>query len=256
MKIKNLEITTKVGCSNMCNHCPQEMLIREYARISNKRYMTIKTFSECLEKVDTDVNIGFTGFSEPFLNTRTFRMIEIANQRNPVYISTTLEGLNLSDIEFLESINFTQFAVHLPSKTGDNIPTHDAYLEVLRAVIDSDIPNKSYHYHGQELHPRVSFVNAKRAGTHSRAGNIKDIKTKQKSGPVRCVRNFAHPVLLPNGDISLCCMDYGLKHIIGNLLDQSVEEIYSSDKFRSSVEASKRNGGSICHRCSAYGAKA
>ena len=31
--------------------------------------------------------------------------------------------------------------------------------------------------------------------------------------------------LLPNGDVSLCCMDYGLDNIIGNLDQQSYEDV-------------------------------
>jgi len=31
--------------------------------------------------------------------------------------------------------------------------------------------------------------------------------------------------LLPNGDISLCCMDYSLDHILGNLFTQEYDEI-------------------------------
>ena len=40
-----------------------------------------------------------------------------------------------------------------------------------------------------------------------------------------CVENLYHNVLMPNGDVSLCCMDYGLDNIIGNLDNQSYEEV-------------------------------
>jgi len=44
-----------------------------------------------------------------------------------------------------------------------------------------------------------------------------------------CIEKLYHNVVLPNGDVSLCCMDYGLEHIIGNLLDQSYEEVIPRD---------------------------
>ena len=31
--------------------------------------------------------------------------------------------------------------------------------------------------------------------------------------------------MLPNGDVSLCCMDYSLSYIIGNMFEQEYEEI-------------------------------
>lgn len=32
----NLEITNKIGCSNMCEYCPQEKLIYEYQKNEKK----------------------------------------------------------------------------------------------------------------------------------------------------------------------------------------------------------------------------
>ena len=40
-----------------------------------------------------------------------------------------------------------------------------------------------------------------------------------------CLEKLYHNVMLPNGDVSLCCMDYGLEHILGNLFEQSYDEI-------------------------------
>jgi radical SAM protein with 4Fe4S-binding SPASM domain len=203
--------------------------------------------------VPSDVNIGFTGFGEPFLNKRAIKMIEIAAERNPVYISTTLAGLDIEDIPKLEAIDFTYFAVHLPSESGDNIPVQP---ELVRAVMESGIINQSYHYHGERVHPDLSFAPAKRTQTHSRAGNVDYIKDGERTGPVRCRRGFAHPVLLPNGDLAICCMDYGLKHIIGNLLEQDIDEIYTGKAFWDFIKTTKQNRGSLCHKCKAYGASA
>jgi hypothetical protein len=40
-----------------------------------------------------------------------------------------------------------------------------------------------------------------------------------------CIEDLYHNVVLPNGDVSLCCMDYGLKHILGNIYEQEYEDI-------------------------------
>ena len=46
-------------------------------------------------------------------------------------------------------------------------------------------------------------------------------------GPTTCGldEKLYHNVLLPNGDLSLCCMDYNLEHILGNLYEQEYEDI-------------------------------
>lgn len=51
----------------------------------------------------------------------------------------------------------------------------------------------------------------------SRAGNL--FETKRKEGNLKCsVSNYDNNVMMPNGDVYLCCMDYSLKHKLGNLL--------------------------------------
>tara|TARA_Y100000004_G_C8744929_1_gene339909 strand:- start:217 stop:609 length:393 start_codon:yes stop_codon:yes gene_type:complete len=40
-----------------------------------------------------------------------------------------------------------------------------------------------------------------------------------------CIEELYHNVMLPNGDVSLCCMDYGLKHILGNMFTQEYEDV-------------------------------
>jgi len=51
----------------------------------------------------------------------------------------------------------------------------------------------------------------------SRAGNL--FETKRKDGDLKCsASNYDNNVMMPNGDVYLCCMDYSLKHKLGNLL--------------------------------------
>jgi len=40
-----------------------------------------------------------------------------------------------------------------------------------------------------------------------------------------CIEDLYHNVVLPNGDVSLCCMDYGLTHIIGNIFTEEYTDI-------------------------------
>ncbi len=40
-------------------------------------------------------------------------------------------------------------------------------------------------------------------------------------------KRLKQPVLLGNGDLNICCMDYGLRSIMGNLTERKINEIYS-----------------------------
>ena len=102
---------------------------------------------------------------------------------------------------------------------------------------------------GPELHPSIKhiFASAPYYQMYSRAGNLhreallkpqlvtlKDrwnaIEHADKNRTCGCDEHLYHNVLLPNGDVSLCCMDYGLEHIIGNLYEQSYEDIIPQDQ--------------------------
>ena len=44
-----IEITTKIGCPNMCYYCPQTKLITQY---TTKKEMTIDDFKSYLTKIN------------------------------------------------------------------------------------------------------------------------------------------------------------------------------------------------------------
>jgi len=74
----------------------------------------------------------------------------------------------------------------------------------------------------------------------SRAGNLENVKgiwavNGRKHGKVRCITSMGNclnnNVLLPNGDVVLCCMDYGLKHILGNLILSDYPSLFTGEEF-------------------------
>lgn len=48
--------------------------------------------------------------------------------------------------------------------------------------------------------------------------------------PVSCgfTPFYDHNVLLPNGDLVICCMDYSIKHKIGNLIEGDCFSLFAS----------------------------
>lgn len=60
-----------------------------------------------------------------------------------------------------------------------------------------------------------------------------------------------HNVLLPDGRMVLCSNDWGMKHILGNLLDQSYQDIIQGKEaqYVRSVMKKKENGFIICKKC-------
>tara|TARA_Y100000356_G_C11258564_1_gene291903 strand:+ start:1765 stop:2763 length:999 start_codon:yes stop_codon:yes gene_type:complete len=144
-----LEITTKIGCSNMCEYCPQDVLVKTYKKnIHNKRLtnrydandskwldkllvseytsgdrnrktmMSLNDFKLALSTIPTEVDIHFAGYTEAFENPECIDMVEHSvSKGHSTGVNTTLVGVKKSDLDRLSKLNFKHFHVHLPSAT-------------------------------------------------------------------------------------------------------------------------------------------
>ena len=244
-----LEITTvipKGGCVVDCVFCPQKILKKSY---NDHRFMTLAEFKTLIDKVPTEIRITFSGFIEPWMNKHCSDMLLYAhNKGHRVSVFTTGIGMNLKDVEKIKDVPFCGgpnggFTLHLPD--DENFAKHpitDKYLNVLAALRDATISNFMTMSMGN-IHESVKsmFSNVPTYEMWSRAGNLMGeaqlkpellnvmdrVKSTYQPGDVTCgcIEDLYHNILLPNGDVSLCCMDYGLDHILGNLYDDSYENI-------------------------------
>jgi len=243
-----IEITTKIGCRNSCAYCPQDTLIKAYRARANMLEMSLDLFKRCLEKVPAEIDVHFCGMCEPWLNPECTEMVLYAYKKgHKIFVLTTLTGMNLSDVDLLKTCSFEMFDIHLPSENGfENIKIDDQYLEVLEKISKSNI-NVTYHTHAgttppsvrQKIKNAVPILPLLARVTPSRDGSaFKPFETKasispqnRRRGAIRCTRNLNLPVLLPNGDVVLCCMDYGLKHVLGNLISGDYNSLFRSAEF-------------------------
>ncbi|MBN1689001.1 MAG: SPASM domain-containing protein [Candidatus Omnitrophica bacterium] len=255
-----IAVTTKIGCKVGCNYCPQGMLVRAYRKKDENLTMSTDTFKICVDRVPSHVFIHFAGMSEPWLNPHCTEMLLYANEKgHPIRVFTTLVDMPASDIAKIEHIPFEAFEVHLPSAEGaENIPVDEKYLATLRALEESKI-KAEYHVHGKSIHPEVKKVVGAIAHwtVFSRAQNLtgeeRVFSTKRRRrGEIGC-RRLDYNVLLPNGDVLVCCMDYGMKHVIGNLLSCSYEDLFRSAEFKRIKKGFREEPeDTLCRYCDTY----
>ena len=115
------------------------------------------------------------------------------------------------------------------------------YLETLNAIINGNIHNCDFMTMGT-LPKQVEKMISKRISPTkmvSRAGNLRSqsgIKIPSRlMGVIRCRscgELFNHNVLLPNGDVVLCCYDFGLQHILGNLIKSDYDSLFTGETFQ------------------------
>ena len=76
-----------------------------------------------------------------------------------------------------------------------------------------------------------------------------------KTGPIIygslfCKNKFNSNIMLPNCDVVLCCMDYGLECPLGNLLEIEYESLFTSDTHNKVLKASLTEEECfICRKC-------
>jgi MoaA/NifB/PqqE/SkfB family radical SAM enzyme len=266
MREQHLEITTMVGCRVACVYCPQDKISHRY--FGADRMMKFDEFQIYLEHVPKNVVIHFTGFAEPFLNPRCTDMIEYAARRgHRIYVSTTLAGTTPDDVRRLSKLKYYEFQVHMPSDEKlMNLSINDEYFSLLADLVGAGIIT-DFHFHGNAVHPAVGawlrqhHVDIGKSAIYDRAGNLNVKKAKARtstpvekatraSGKLRCDRIY-QSVLLPNGDVVLCCMDWSAEYVLGNLKKDRFEDLYRSETFRRVLRGLKRpDSDLLCWRCS------
>ena len=256
-----LEITTMAGCPLMCTYCPQDKLKKSY---SGDKYLSLENFRRILEKVPPHVRIDFSGMSEPWANPACSEMLELTLMRGyRVTIYTTLYGME--DPERVAALivehapQIQTICLHLPD-LNDNMlgwRPKEYWFKAFETIVNTRFPRLEAMTMDAEgrLHPELERFKLRLPAWQaiSRAGSLSTEKPVQMTpahkSKVMCASTpfYDHNVLLPNGDVVLCCMDYGLKHRIGNLLQQEYRTMFQSEEL---VRIKKINMTAGFDRCS------
>lgn len=268
-KVPKLEITATMGCKINCKYCPQKDLLHSYYKENKNRcsQMKLEDYKACINKMPIETIITFSGFVEPFLHPHAVEMMEYAHQRGHyIELFTTLEGMSLEDLERIKNIPFINVVLHTPDIYNyAKITVNEQYWEVLDKMLDlKKLNGRSFIDEANcQSEPTKEFIKfaSERIEVKSelidRAGNLNDVNLKSiqnVNGKIYCARSTKqnHWVLLPDGSVSLCCMDFGLKHIMGNLLKQSYEDILKNHEYLKIRKAMITEDNSIlCRSCTA-----
>ena len=230
---RKLEITPKIGCPNNCEYCPQDVLIRAY---SGNTMMSLEQFKTALNNVPTDVQIEFTGLIEPFMNLESSAMMAYSIDGGySTIVYSSLAGFTEKDALILKGKKFVDVKFHKFKSPTFNEIEFNKKIELFKKYIPIT---------------KVDIVTVEPQWTFSRAGNLYDkpaIKGKFKCSP--CGDTFSHNELLPNGDVYLCCMDFGLKHKLGNLFDTRYDDL----NRQQIVDLSNQEDSDIiCRKCELF----
>jgi len=264
-----MELTTMIGCPLMCTFCPQDNLRTNYGK--DTKYMSQVDLTKMLVKLPKDTRIDFSGMSEPWANPECTMMLEMVLYLGfKVAIYTTLYGMKEPERvrKVLESHpdQVEVIMLHLPDANGNmkgwknseewqhaaavishtNVPCGVGAMTMDRnGIVHPDLQPFVGRLAGWVGHTRADSLNLEQIG--GQAISItphNDFSLTCKSTPF-----YDRNVLLPNGDVVLCCMDYNLKHVIGNLLKQNYEQVMNGEKLAEIIKMNEADGFNKCSIC-------
>lgn len=242
-----LEITLVMGCAINCRYCPQKLMVDRYYENEHKRERIMKKedFELFLKQIPNDCIINFAGMSEPFIHPQCIEFLEMAcNDKRVVYLYTTLEGATDSDVDRLLKLPIEYVCFHAADEMGyAHITTSEAYYNRVQRLLVAVKADGS---------PFVQSVSAQAKPTerilemckgkyevlvslHDRCGQLEgdelakrdSIPDGEEIGCAFCGAEVNSHVVLPDGTMLLCNMDYGLNHVIGNLKENTYDEIHN-----------------------------
>lgn len=89
-------------------------------------------------------------------------------------------------------------------------------------------------------------------GISSRAGNSLGFAAISEPLSQNCERPWTHVHIKYNGNVILCCQDWGEEVILGNVSDKSLVDIYNgpvAEHYRKKLGARDRSELALCERC-------
>ena len=277
MSRPTMEVTTMIGCPLMCNFCPQDNLRDTYGR-DDPKYMSLETFQTALDKTPWDTRIDFSGMAEAWVNPACTDMLKYTLESGrDVAIYTTLYNWDKETVDrvadlFIEYSNQIEvFSIHFPDEYGNmrgwkyNEEWEYAFRAMSQIVqhLGIKLEAMTMSNHGR-IHQDLAHLGIQLYNWfgHDRAGSLNKEQVKDQpvnfitrhEQPVVCGKapNYNQTVLLPNGDVVLCCMDYDNKHVLGNLLTQSYEDLFTSPEMLMILQENAKScysNKSLCKSC-------
>ena len=264
-----MELTTMIGCPLMCTFCPQDNLRTQYG--TSIKYMQPMDLMTVLSKLPKNTRIDFSGMSEPWANPACTTMLEMVLYMGfDVAIYTTLYGMTEPEKvkKVLESHpnQVKVVMLHLPDNNGNmkGWKATQEWMNAFEMMVTLNVPcgvgamtmDGSGLVH-ELLQSKVGRLGGWRGHTRADSLDVNQIQnqpisiTPMNTFPLTCASTpfFDRNVLLPNGDVVLCCMDYNLKHIIGNLLIQKYDDIMNGEKLAEIIKWNEADGFNKCSIC-------
>jgi MoaA/NifB/PqqE/SkfB family radical SAM enzyme len=265
-KIEHVQVQTISWCNRSCSFCPSQKYERKL------ELMSFETYQRVLNELAL---IGFSGrFSpylqgEPLLDNRMPELVAMARHTLPqakILIQTNGDALTVEKGLALFEAGLHKLIINCYDDNGDQV---SRMQNLVREIVEKQ-PNIRYIKSGfmpnfnrmivSEHHTQISREIAiddktwwEEDTAENWAGNIPG--SLQKPLRKSCRRPFNQLYVHYNGNVVLCCCDWKGEVIFGNLMRDSLMEVYSGPvaaKYQENL-ARKNRKMKLCEVCNYRG---
>lgn len=266
---KTVRIETTNHCNAACTFCPRESIGREKTFMTQELYE--KIIRECADaKVKT---VHLHNFGEPLMDKQLPERIAQAKELGIGKVKIFCNGAFLKGklAERLIKSGLDEIKISVDGADAEEFDrlriglNHESTLENIRnfkklrdsiqpqgnlviVAACSQTSNKNQTKAMlNDVVDRVDFARLHNwAGARSWLMGAKKIRKP-------CDRLWRTFTVLVNGDVSLCCLDYSGKVILGNVNEMSIADIWNNKRYqqlRSWHQRSKQHRIDLCSDCS------
>jgi MoaA/NifB/PqqE/SkfB family radical SAM enzyme len=251
MMPKVVLIATGSPCNAKCPHCP--CTVKPEIRRTNDLYLRLEYFAKiCDECAGQDVHIRLSGYGEPFLHPFLFDMLEYGISKgcklslitNGSLIAPHIEKLANMGLESIEiSADSHKKEIYEKIRVGldfdqvlqniDNLVSVRNYYNKKTAIMVSiiDQPSRNPDIQGAvDYYSKiVDKVLVRKYATWGVLPAGDQVKASRRSA---CPYPWERLMIDPEGNFRLCPYDDQRKiDPLGHIKDQSIEEVFNSERF-------------------------
>lgn len=232
-----IEIEINSNCNMSCTYCPNSGHERlEQGDMSPEQFEKIMVQ---LKEIDFKGRVSYHFYNEPLLSKNLNAFVKMTREYLPdcvivIYSNGTL--LTKSKLEDLFSIGVTSF-----------------YITKHEDVKKGYVFSKTYESLSEDFKKRIHYQGFNEIDFSNRAGLLDDIGSKDVSA-IPCFLPLYLVVITLKGDVLPCYEDFYQKLSMGNINEDSLLNIWNSEKYVNFRNTLKNKNGrktnDVCKNCS------
>lgn len=238
--IKSVQINVGELCNRTCSFCPRGT---PGVYPNQKKFITDSTLQNIcnsMREIGFNNRVGFVGFGEPLLHPDIYSCIKIVKDMvDPVWLELNTNGDKLTSdvISRLSQAGCNQLSVSMYDK--------DISDKINKMKSGSVIDIIYRHSYNSENNYGLNLVNRTELLTNTSNATI--------TSP--CYIPFYKIMIDWDGSVLLCDNDWSKSNVFGNVNNQSLKDIWLSDKYQSYLNRlyHTRSSCTPCRNCTANG---